>query len=69
MVEEVPAGYVVVVTVPAGTIAAVIEYNVVVVAAVAVAADSIAITDYILGHSAYIHIAHCLALHVVIHVM
>ena len=57
--------------VPAGMVAAVIEYNVVVVAAAAAAAgsNSIGITDYILGYSAYIHIGHCLALDVVIQVM
>lgn len=71
VVEEVPADYVgVIVIVPAGMIAAVIEYtDVVAVVAAAAGSNRIAITDYILAHSAYIHVAHSLALLVVIHVV
>ncbi|MCI86993.1 hypothetical protein A2U01_0108274, partial [Trifolium medium] len=39
-----------------------IEYKAVVVATAA-GSNSFATSDYSLGHSAYIHIAHCLALH------
>jgi hypothetical protein len=63
VVEEVLADYVVV-TIPVEMVVVAIEYNAVVVAtAAAVGSNNFATSDCSLGHSAYIHIAHCLALH------